>query len=93
MGAFALLRGVGPEEERVAAGLDELFGRQGFRERRTLRLAGWTIVLCGKIQAAAGVPDGLYRVGMGANGTTPFARVRTLQADIALRNHLRANWP
>jgi len=41
----------------------------------------------------SGVPDGLYRVGLGANGTRPFARVRTLQADIALRNHLRANWP
>ena len=42
----------------------------------------------------AGVPPaGLYRVGFGADGTGPFARVRTLQADIALRNHMRANWP
>jgi hypothetical protein len=40
----------------------------------------------------AGLPEGLYRVSLGANGTAPFARVRTLQADIALRNHMRAAW-
>jgi asparagine synthase (glutamine-hydrolysing) len=51
MGAFALLRGTGRETERAAAGLDALFERQGFRERRTLRLAGWTLVLCRKMQA------------------------------------------
>lgn len=41
--------------------------------------------------AAANLPaGGLYRVGLGAEGAGPFARVRTLQADIALRNHMRA---
>lgn len=40
----------------------------------------------------ADLPVGLYRVGLGTNATAPFARVRTLQADIALRNHLRATW-
>ncbi|MDX2056144.1 MAG: prepilin-type N-terminal cleavage/methylation domain-containing protein [Polyangiaceae bacterium] len=32
------------------------------------------------------VAPGLYRIGLGANGAAPFARVRTMQADIALRN-------
>lgn len=41
---------------------------------------------------AAGIPAGIYRVGLGENGGAPFARVRTLQADIALRNHARARW-
>ncbi|HEY6726923.1 MAG TPA: hypothetical protein VI197_22980, partial [Polyangiaceae bacterium] len=40
---------------------------------------------------AANLPvGGLYRVALGANATGPYARVRTLQADIALRNHMRA---
>jgi asparagine synthase (glutamine-hydrolysing) len=59
MGAFALLRGTGPEADRAAAGLDALFARQGFRERRTLRLADWTLVLCRKIQA---LQDNLHLV-------------------------------
>jgi asparagine synthase (glutamine-hydrolysing) len=50
MGAFALLRGVGPDAVRAAAEVDNLFQRQGFRERRTIRLAGWTLVLCRKVQ-------------------------------------------
>jgi hypothetical protein len=41
---------------------------------------------------AAGIPDGLYRVALGPERTAPFARVRTLQADIALRNQARASW-
>jgi asparagine synthase (glutamine-hydrolysing) len=51
MGAFALLRGIGPDTDRAAAEMDGLFHRQGFRERRTIRLEGWTLVLCRKIQA------------------------------------------
>ena len=47
----------------------------------------------GNIVPGNGVPAGLYRVGLGSEGGAPFARVRTLQADIALRNHLGANWP
>lgn len=48
----------------------------------------------GNVNAAnAGIPVGLYRVGFGADGTAPFARVRTLQADIALRNHMRLTGP
>ena len=40
--------------------------------------------------AATDLPlNGLYRVGLGDQGGAPFARVRTLQADIALRNHMR----
>lgn len=33
-------------------------------------------------------PLGVFRIGLGAAGTAPFARVRTLQADIALRNQM-----
>jgi len=33
-----------------------------------------------------------YRLGLGPNGGTPFARVRTFQADVPLRNHHGANW-
>jgi len=41
---------------------------------------------------AAGIPEGLYRIGLGPEGGAPFARVRTLQADIALRNNARGRW-
>ena len=44
------------------------------------------------IEASEDIPEGLYRVALGPDCTSPFARVRTLQADIALRNHLGANW-
>ena len=35
---------------------------------------------------------GLYRIGLGEDGGAPFARVRTLQADIALHNFGRTEW-
>jgi hypothetical protein len=35
---------------------------------------------------------GLYRVGLGNGGGAPYARVRTVQADIALRNQMRPLW-
>jgi type II secretory pathway pseudopilin PulG len=35
---------------------------------------------------------GLYRIGLGADAGAPFARVRTLQADIALHNLGRTEW-
>jgi hypothetical protein len=37
-----------------------------------------------------GVAAGFYRIGLGPDGTAPFARVRTMQADIALRNQMGA---
>jgi len=37
-----------------------------------------------------GVAAGFYRIGLGPDGTAPFARVRTVQADIALRNQMGA---
>ena len=47
----------------------------------------------------AGMPDGggvigpgLFRIGLGGNGKGPFARVRTVQADIALRNQRDIKW-
>jgi len=38
----------------------------------------------------AAIPGGFYRIGLGDEGGAPFARVRTLQADIALRNQMGA---
>jgi hypothetical protein len=34
----------------------------------------------------------LYRIGLGPGGTAPFARVRTLQSDVAFRNLEKHNW-
>jgi len=42
------------------------------------------------IAPGPGVAAGFYRIGLGADGTAPFARVRTMQADIALRNQMGA---
>jgi hypothetical protein len=47
----------------------------------------------GDVIANAHVAPGLYRIALGPDGTAPFARVRTLQADIALRNQMKALWP
>jgi asparagine synthase (glutamine-hydrolysing) len=52
VGAFALIRGTGFDAERKAAELDQAFARQGFRNRRTVALAGWTLVLCQKLEPA-----------------------------------------
>jgi hypothetical protein len=38
------------------------------------------------------VGPGLFRIGLGANGAAPFARVRTVQADIAIRNQRGVGW-
>jgi hypothetical protein len=47
----------------------------------------------------SGMPDGgsvigpgLFRIGLGASGSAPFARVRTVQADIAIRNQRGVAW-
>ncbi len=41
----------------------------------------------------SGMPAGdLYRIGLGSAGDAPYARVRTFQADIPLRNLEGANW-
>lgn len=39
--------------------------------------------------ATSPVPGGLYRIGLGAGA---FARVRTMQSDVALRNHRGDSW-
>ena len=46
------------------------------------------------IVGASGTPvaPGLYRIGLGAGATTPFARVRTLQADVTLNNQVGTLW-
>jgi prepilin-type N-terminal cleavage/methylation domain-containing protein len=36
------------------------------------------------------ISAGLYRIGLGDDNSAPFARVRTIQADVALRNQPRA---
>jgi hypothetical protein len=63
--------------------------RFGVRSREADRQAGMPTFGDGGTTL---VMPGLYRVGLGAKGTSPFARVRTLQADIALRNHRGATW-
>jgi hypothetical protein len=65
--------------------------RLGVRSREADRLAG--VPTSGD---GGGIPvaGGLYRIGLGTPGPNmpPFARVRTLQADIALRNHRGITW-
>jgi prepilin-type N-terminal cleavage/methylation domain-containing protein len=39
-----------------------------------------------------GLAAGFYRMGLGPNGTAPFARVRTLQSDVSLTNQLGVMW-
>ncbi len=39
-----------------------------------------------------GVAPGLYRIGLGPSGAAPFARVRTLQADVSLPNQMGVLW-
>lgn len=44
-------------------------------------------------QATITPPDGpLYRVGLGESGGAPFARVRTVQARVALHNQMGTTW-
>jgi hypothetical protein len=44
------------------------------------------------ISGTGGTSTDLYRIPLGANKTAPFARVRTFQSDIALRNLESSNW-
>jgi prepilin-type N-terminal cleavage/methylation domain-containing protein len=41
---------------------------------------------------AGGGSGALYRIGLGPSGAAPFARVRTLQSDVPLRNLEGARW-
>lgn len=45
----------------------------------------------GPIGVAGGSGD-IYRIGLGASGGAPYARVRTFQSDIPLRNLEGSNW-
>lgn len=44
------------------------------------------------ISGAGGGSNNLYRIGLGAGATAPFARVRTLQSDVPLRNLEGSRW-
>jgi len=44
------------------------------------------------ISGMGGTSTDLYRIPLGANKTAPFARVRTFQSDVALRNLESSNW-
>lgn len=44
------------------------------------------------IAGTGGGANNLYRIGLGASGSAPFARVRTLQADVPLRNLEGSRW-
>jgi hypothetical protein len=73
--------------------MDALHGPQRIRGVRA-RLS----VRSREADRVAGMPDGggfgpgLFRIGLGANGKGPFARVRTVQADIAIRNQRGVTW-
>lgn len=43
-------------------------------------------------QTNSAIAPGLYRVGLGTNGTKPFARVRTLQADTLIASQSSLTW-
>lgn len=58
--------------------------RLSIRSRDADRPAGVT--------ASSTVAPGLYRIGLGNGGGAPFARVRTLQSDIGLRNQTGVYW-
>jgi type II secretory pathway pseudopilin PulG len=44
------------------------------------------------VDSSSRIDGNLYRIGLGADGGAPFARVRTLQADVMLNNHARIQW-
>lgn len=46
----------------------------------------------GPVVPGPNIAPGLYRVGLGLNGEAPYARVRTLQADLTLHNQTRITW-
>jgi hypothetical protein len=67
---------------------------RGVRVRLSVRTrdADREVDITGGDQTALGLSPGLYRVGLGANGAGPFARVRTLQADVMLNNTAGFRW-
>jgi type II secretory pathway pseudopilin PulG len=46
----------------------------------------------GAINPSGTVAQGLYRIDLGLQGTSSFARVRTVQTDVALRNQVGVTW-
>ncbi len=44
------------------------------------------------IQPNGLIAPGLYRIGLGASATAPFARVRNLEGDVALNNQMGIFW-
>lgn len=44
------------------------------------------------VTAGGTIAPGLYRIGLGPSGSAPFARVRTLQADVSLPNQMGDLW-
>ena len=74
--------GQGPQLLRVVR------ARLSIRSRAADRLSNIPTIGDGGLPIASG----LYRVGLGANGGSPFARVRTVQADIMIRNLSGVTW-
>jgi hypothetical protein len=86
-----------PSSEPTLVQLDE--GDSGFQTYTTTPSAGGTPQRLRSLRVRLSVRSregdrdersfagGLYRVGLGANGAAPFARVRTLQADVMLNNN------
>ena len=57
--------------------------RLSVRSREADRLADTPVALIG---------PGLFRIGLGGAGKAPFARVRTVQTDVAIRNQRGVAW-
>lgn len=69
--------GLGPQRIRAVRAWLSVRSREADRE-------------VGVSSQEAGSP--LYRIGLGANGGAPFARVRTIQAYIAMHNQVGITW-
>jgi len=70
-----------------------LFGPQRIRAVRVrLSVRSREADRSANITAGGAIAPGLYRIGLGANGAPPFARVRTLQADVSLPNQMGTLW-
>jgi hypothetical protein len=93
MGSAAVYAFAGPPDGTQSAQAPQFIRavrvRLSVRSREADRLSGMPSLADG---GTVPIPGGLYRIGLGSGGGGPFARVRTMQADIALRNHRGISW-
>jgi hypothetical protein len=87
------IRMIPPAEEEVGE-WTQLHRIRGLRVRLSVRTRDpdREVDIDTTTQTELGLAPGLYRVGLGASGQGPFARVRTLQADVMLNNTAGFKW-